>query len=319
MAVYTSVNPALFADWACARFNFTAVSPPLAISEGIENTNYRFHADGDDYVFTIFELWDATRVAYYVALTRHFAAAGLPTPPPLASGDGNTTADWEGKPCLVVPFVCGASQMQPDASICRNIGDLLARFHIAANSFTPKLPNPRDSIWRRNAADKLHSFFNDEQKLLLQAALSCDVAFAEAPLPAAACHCDLFRNNVLWRDGRVAAVIDFYFGGDDTLIYDLAVCVCDWCFHDGAFCRERLCALLDGYSSRRAFTALEKKLFADALCAAAFRFWISRHYDIHFPRRAEELTPHDPSHFEAILRETHKARADMEQLIRRVA
>jgi homoserine kinase type II len=39
-------------------------------------------------------------------------------------------------------------------------------------------------------------------------------------------------------------------------------------------------------------------------CApAALRFWISRLWDFHLPRAASMLTPHDPGHFERVLRE----------------
>jgi homoserine kinase type II len=37
--------------------------------------------------------------------------------------------------------------------------------------------------------------------------------------------------------------------------------------------------------------------------AGALRFWISRLWDLHLPRDASMLEPHDPRHFERVLRE----------------
>src|SRR5258708_14399687 len=39
------------------------------------------------------------------------------------------------------------------------------------------------------------------------------------------------------------------------------------------------------------------------LRAGALRFWISRLWDFHLPREASMLVPHDPTHFERVLRQ----------------
>ena len=39
------------------------------------------------------------------------------------------------------------------------------------------------------------------------------------------------------------------------------------------------------------------------LRAGALRFWISRLWDLHLPREAAMLQPHDPTHFERVLRD----------------
>ena len=53
----------------------------------------------------------------------------------------------------------------------------------------------------------------------------------------------------------------------------------------------------------RALSADEQRLLPAMLRAGALRFWISRLWDWHLPRDASMLTPHDPTHFERVLRQ----------------
>lgn len=316
MAVFTPVSPTDFAHWAKDRYALAGACTLTPIAEGIENTNYRVtHTppEGGDqqFVFTIFELWDTPAVAYYTALMHHLATAGLPIPPAIQATDGTRHSTWQDKPCVLVPFIPGADQPHPTPAACRQMGDLIARMHLAASTFPADRPNPRDAAWRHRAAPQIRPHLPPAQQTLIDAAMVADARFAAAPLPAGACHCDLFRNNVLWQDNAVTAVIDFYFGGTDSLIFDLAVCACDWCAppaattgntdDSGELDSQRLAALVGGYHARRPLCELEKTLFADALAAAATRFWLSRHRDILHPRSAHTLTPHDPAPFGRLL------------------
>jgi homoserine kinase type II len=83
------------------------------------------------------------------------------------------------------------------------------------------------------------------------------------------------------------------------------VTVNDWCIDlaSGALDAPRVEALLRAYSAVRPFTDDELAAWQPMLRAAALRFWLSRLYDLHVPRAAEMLTPHDPTHFERILRD----------------
>jgi homoserine kinase type II len=65
----------------------------------------------------------------------------------------------------------------------------------------------------------------------------------------------------------------------------------------------RVRAMLDAYHAVRPFTDDEQVSWQPLLRAAALRFWLSRLFDYHLPREAQMLTPHDPTHFERILRE----------------
>jgi homoserine kinase type II len=60
--------------------------------------------------------------------------------------------------------------------------------------------------------------------------------------------------------------------------------------------------LLQAYAHVQPFTPHDCAAWPMMLRAAALRFWMSRLYDVHLPREAHELVPHDPLHFERILR-----------------
>jgi homoserine kinase type II len=128
-------------------------------------------------------------------------------------------------------------------------------------------------------------------------------------LPFGPSHCDLFRDNVLFAgtqtEPQMGGLIDFYFAGCDTWLFDVAVCVNDWCIDltTGIVKPEYATAWLSAYASLRPFTAAEHRLWPAILRAAALRFWISRLYDFYLPRSAQTLKPHDPTHFERVLQQ----------------
>ena len=125
-----------------------------------------------------------------------------------------------------------------------------------------------------------------------------------AALPQGPVHADLFRDNVMFEGERLTGFFDFYFAGVDTWLFDLAVCLNDWCIthSDGLHEATRAGAMLDAYQAVRPLTGAERELLPAMLRAGALRFWVSRLWDFHLPREASMLTPHDPTHFERVLR-----------------
>jgi len=100
-------------------------------------------------------------------------------------------------------------------------------------------------------------------------------------------------------------VFDFYFAGVDHWLFDLGVCINDWCIDDdtGVMDVARMQAMLSAYQSVRPLQAAERQLFNPMMRAAALRFWISRLWDLHLPREASMLQAHDPTHFERVLQQ----------------
>ena len=127
---------------------------------------------------------------------------------------------------------------------------------------------------------------------------------AAAALPRGPIHADLFRDNVVFDADRLSGLFDFFFAGIDCLLFDVAVCLNDWCIDlpSGLHDSERAQAMLQAYQKVRPLSAAERELLPAMLRAGALRFWISRLWDFHLPREASMLKPHDPIHFERVLR-----------------
>ena len=83
------------------------------------------------------------------------------------------------------------------------------------------------------------------------------------------------------------------------------MCLNDWCIdlESGLLAEDRASAFVAAYDSVRALTSNERRLLPALMRGAALRFWISRLWDLYLPRDASLLKPHDPTHFERVLRQ----------------
>jgi len=307
MAVFTPLSLADVTPWA-KQFPIGQVRTLEGIASGIENSNFFLTTDRDEFVLTIFEKLSFEQLPFYLNLMRHLAERDVRVPAPIASHDGDILHTLQGKPASIVTRLRGQWQPSPQAVHCRAVGVMLARMHLAAQDYPLYQPNLRGLNWWRDTTPVVLPYLDEDTGHLLETEMHFQEAFAASTtyhaLPNGPIHADLFRNNVMFNGEELTGFFDFYFAGCDTWLFDVAVTVNDWCIDldTGASDPLRVRAMLDAYHSVRPFTAEEKEAWPAILRAAALRFWLSRLYDFYLPREAEMLTPHDPTHFERILR-----------------
>ncbi|WP_440533752.1 homoserine kinase [Variovorax sp. YR566] len=334
MAVFTEVSFGE-ADALVQRLGLGPLRELRGIEGGIENTNYFATTESGEFVLTLFERLSAEQLPYYLCLMKHLAAAGLPVPAPVAAAEpvaaekprknqppvpAEAACDLlhivAGKPAAVVQKLSGHSELAPGMAHCAELGAMLARMHLAGRDYPRIQPNLRGLHWWNETVPVVLPYIEESQAALLRAELAYQNHVAEssayAALPRGPVHADMFRDNVMFATGgeagaapRLTGVFDFYFAGTDTWLFDLAVCLNDWAIDlpTGRHDAERADALLSAYETVRKLNAAERALLPAMLRAAALRFWISRLWDFHLPREASMLKPHDPTHFERVLRD----------------
>ncbi|MES2325089.1 MAG: homoserine kinase [Pseudomonadota bacterium] len=308
MAVFTAVSLDEISPWL-EQFPLGKALAIRGIASGIENSNFFITTERGEHVLTIFEVLTFEQLPFYLNLMRHLAERGVLVPAPVANQHGDLVVPLHGKPASVVSKLDGSSQMDPQPVHCAAVGAMLAKMHLAALDFPLQQPNLRGLDWWNETTPQVLPFLDDSNAHLLRAEMHFQDAFASCDhykrLGRGPVHADLFRNNVMFDGERLTGFFDFYFAGCDTWLFDVAVTVNDWCIDldSGVLDTARVRAMLDAYHAVRPFTDDEQSAWQPMLRAAALRFWLSRLYDFHQPRAAEMLTPHDPTHFERILRE----------------
>jgi homoserine kinase type II len=302
MAVFTSVSEEELTTWL-GNYSLGQLLELQGISSGIENTNYFVTTSNGRFVLTLFEMLGADELPFYLNLMAHLARHGIPCPNPVADRSNNFLGTLNGKPACIVSRLSGKSTTAPGNEQCAAIGAMLGQMHIAGQSFSQVMPNPRSATWRTATAPQVLPFLDARQAAMLESEMALQARQDWASLPQGVIHADLFRDNVLLEKNRVSGLIDFYFACSDALLYDVAITVNDWCTRaDGTLDAPKSQALLRAYHTVRPLVKSERSAWPLLLRVAALRFWLSRLFDKYLPRDGELINAHDPGRFELILK-----------------
>jgi len=302
MAVFTSVSEAELTVWL-GDYSLGQLLELQGIASGIENTNYFVTTSNGRFVLTLFEILSADELPFYLNLMAHLARHGIPCPNPVANRANQFLGTLNGKPACIVSRLSGKSTTAPSSAQCASIGAMLGQMHIAGQSFSQVMPNPRGTTWRAATAPQVLPFLDAPQAALLESEVALHAQQSFAQLPQGVIHADLFRDNVLLEEDRIGGLIDFYFACSDALLYDVAITVNDWCMHsDGTLDTTKTQTFLRAYHAVRPLLDSEHDAWPMLLRLAALRFWLSRLFDKYLPRDGELINAHDPHHFQRILK-----------------
>lgn len=305
MSVYTSVSDeemrALLAHYDLG--SFVALH---GIAQGITNSNYFLDTSAGRFVLTIFEALQQQELPFFLALTRHLSENGVACPSPIVRKDGELASVLAGKPACIVSCLSGGDTSWPTMQQCFHTGAMLAKMHLAGQSFPETMANPRFNQWWSAASIQLLPLLEQTDASLLQQEIDFLAQHPDSHLPSGIIHADLFKDNVLLNGDSVSGFIDFYYACNGSFVYDLAIAVNDWARTADNVIDPRLAeAFIEGYNSIRPLLPEELDYFHTAQRAGAIRFWVSRLLDYHFPHEGEMTFIKDPNAFRDLLLSLH--------------
>ncbi|MCC6217234.1 MAG: homoserine kinase [Polyangiaceae bacterium] len=254
---------------------FVSVEP---LDAGSVNSNFRLRsADGATWFGRLYEEQGEAGARFEATLARALSLRGVPVAVPLQARDGGVPSH-AGRPFSLAPWIEGESlcQARVTPAHARAVGEALARVHATAEVAPPRGRFELSDLERRlerverEGSSELVRAAGEARGVLARAA-----AGRSAGLPEGLVHGDLFRDNVLWREGELVALLDFESASAGVLAYDLAVTLLAWCFGD-ELDRALVGAMVGGYESVRPLSACEREGLAAEARMACARFTVTR-------------------------------------------
>ncbi|MBH62861.1 MAG: homoserine kinase [Alphaproteobacteria bacterium] len=283
MAVYTEVSNDDLERFV-AEYDIGQVTSIKGIAEGVENSNYLMQTETGTFILTIYEKRVKPQdLPFFLGLMDHLAAAGIPCPTPIHGKDGQALRQVSGKPAAIVSFLDGVWPKGRTPSHCAELGEAVARMHVAGSGFEMRRPNDlRVKAWRplfdscRDGAEQVMPGLETE----IAAELDHLEKMWPTDLPEGVIHADLFPDNVFFLGGKLSGIIDFYFACNDCFAYEIAICLNAWCFEpDHQFNVTKAKHLLSAYRRVRPFSDAELAVLPLLARGAAMRFLLTRLYD----------------------------------------
>jgi homoserine kinase type II len=307
MAVYTDVAADELAEFL-SLYDLGDLLSYKGIAEGVENSNFLLHTSRGSFILTLYE----KRVAkddlpFFLGLMTHLASHGITCPQPVTNKRGEALGSLCGRPAAIITFLEGVWPRKPTAAHCASVGDVLAKMHLAGRDFAMARANALSvSGWRplfelaQTRADSVQPGLRD---LIAHELDYLESGVWPKSLPQGVIHADLFNDNVFFLGDELSGIIDFTFACNDTLAYDVAICLNAWCFEaDHAFNVTKARAFLSAYGRARKLSDAEQAALPLLARGSALRFLLTRLVDwLNVPPGAL-VKPKDPLEYARKLR-----------------
>src|SRR5215469_3709402 len=314
MAVYTDVAADELAEFL-SLYDLGELLSYKGIAEGVENSNFLLHTARGSFILTLYEKRvEKNDLPFFLGLMTHLAANGINCPQPVKNRKGEALGSLCGRPAAIITFLEGIWPRKPNVTHCAGVGGALAKMHLAGRDFAMSRANALSvSGWRplfELAADRADSVQVGLSDFIARELDHLEGGVWPNDLLQGVIHADLFNDNVFFLGDAVSGIIDFTFACNDTLAYDVAICLNAWCFEaDHSFNVTKARAFLSAYGRERKLSEAEQDALPLFARGAALRFLLTRLVDWLDVPAGALVRPKDPREYARKLRFHQKVKS----------
>lgn len=283
MALYTHLSKQEISQ-LITPFGLAPPDRVKGVLEGTVNTYYQLFYPQKTYFLKIDETADRKRLRnelqVFHFLRRKRGKLNFKVPLPLPTRSGKYFIPFGKKFILLFEKVEGKTLLPNQLSInhLKQIGKALAVLHKAGNLAPLKEHRFHTQELKKvylQIKKKLKSKHSKVDQLILHR-FGWLKKNKPSSIPFGLIHADLFSENIIFKNQKLAGILDYEAAGSGPYLFDLSVALHALCHPQKRFSPQRIRALLQGYQSVRKITFYEKKYFEYYLYESALRFLLTR-------------------------------------------
>lgn len=228
------------------------------------NTAYYLKTTKGDFLLKILNHQTEKELKKEIMITNRLKNE-IPSSFPIMSKDHKQYVKKNGLIILIKNFIKGKPVLKGEKLSNKNLAQLGEYYAIIHK--TKDISN----IPKKDLYTYLKRFFSGVDKLspeykIARATLNLleSHSFNSQNFPKGLIHADLHTENILVKNDKIVAILDFEDAHVGSFIYDLGICIIDTCWKRNDLSKERINILVSGYESIRKLTKKEKEHLIDS-------------------------------------------------------
>lgn len=270
MAVKTKISKNDFIK-ILSDYNLGKYKNFKSFTKGTVQTNILLQTTKGKFTLRCYESRSEKYASFEINVLQYLRKHAYPSPVPIRNIHGRFIGKYKRKPYAIFEFIEGRYTKKPNSKQMKELIKYISKLHNITKGYKSTYRNAREShdiefCWR---AAKLKS--KELKKIKVQKKLQWlrkELGKLKFPnsLPKGICHCDFHFSNFLFKNNKLAGLLDFDDACYAYLIYDIANFIDYWAWpHNKKFSFTKARNILKEYVRYRKLNKIEKKYLFDSL------------------------------------------------------